>query len=98
VIARDHGAVPELIRDSGGGFTYRTDAELVEAMEALRRDPDLRRELGERGYRGYVERWSQEPHLRAYTDTIEEVRERKGIVSRDDASILDPVRPTSELA
>jgi glycosyltransferase involved in cell wall biosynthesis len=98
VIARDHGAVPELIRDSGGGLTYRTDAELVEAMEAVRRDPDLRRELGERGYRGYVERWSQEPHLRAYIETIEELREQKGIAPRSALSITDPTTASTEFA
>jgi glycosyltransferase involved in cell wall biosynthesis len=77
VIGRDHGAVPELIRESGGGFTYRTDAELVEEMEGLRRDPGLRERLGQRAYRGFVERWSQEAHMRGYFEAIEEARERR---------------------
>lgn len=97
VIARDHGAVPELIRDSGGGFTYRTEAELVEAMERLRRDPELRRDLGDRGYRGYLERWSQEAHLRAYLETIEEVRERNASRPRRSALIPDLENATSIL-
>jgi glycosyltransferase involved in cell wall biosynthesis len=75
VIAREHGAVPELVHESGGGFTYRTEGDLLEAMEALRQDPARRRELGERGYRGYVERWSEEPHVRAYFAAIDEARE-----------------------
>ena len=83
VIARNHGAVPELVRDSGGGFTYDTEAELVGALEALRRDPRLRADLGERGHRGYRERWSEEAHMRAYFEAIEEAREL-----RDNAGAL----------
>jgi glycosyltransferase involved in cell wall biosynthesis len=74
VIARDLGAVGELVRESGGGFTYRSQRELVEAMERLRRDPQLRAELGERGHRGFVERWSEEPHVEAYLAAIDEAR------------------------
>ena len=32
VIVRDLGAFPEVIHDSGGGFIYRTDEELLTAM------------------------------------------------------------------
>lgn len=77
VIARDHGAVPELVRESGGGCVYRRESELLEAMEVLRRDPPRSRELGELGHRGYVERWSEEPHLRDYYAAIDEARQRR---------------------
>ena len=73
-IVRDLGALPEAVDDSGGGFTYRSDAELLEAMEALRTNPGLRAELGERGYRGYLENWSEVPHVRGYLNAIEEAR------------------------
>src|SRR5207253_563168 len=70
-IVRDMGALPETIEDSGGGgFVYRSDEELLDAMEALRTSPSLRAELGERGYRSYLEQWSEEPHLRGYFDVI----------------------------
>jgi glycosyltransferase involved in cell wall biosynthesis len=74
VIARNLGAVGELVRESGGGFTYDSDAELLAAMEALRTNPDLRTELGSRGHAAYVERWSEEPHLRRYLELVEEAR------------------------
>ena len=74
VIARDFGAVAELVRESGGGFTYTDDLELREAMDTLRLDADLRGELAERGHAAYVERWSEEPHLRRYLGLIEEAR------------------------
>jgi len=79
VIARDLGAVGELARDSGGGFTYGDERELIEAMEALRRDPGLRTQLGERGHRGFVERWSEDPHVSAYFEAIDEARGRQAV-------------------
>ncbi len=74
VIARELGAVGELVDDSGGGFTYRSEQELVEAMTALQSKPELREELGRRGREAYVERWSEEPHLRRYLELVEEAR------------------------
>lgn len=77
VIATELGAVGELARDSGGGYTYRTEEELLAAMARLVTEPSVRAELGERGHRAYVERWSEKPHLEAYFAAIEEARERK---------------------
>ncbi len=74
VIARDRGAVGELVRESGGGLVYRTEEELVEAMERLRTDDGLRAELARRGRAAAAERWSEEPHLASYLAAIEEAR------------------------
>ena len=63
VIVRDLGAPPEVVADSGGGFTYRTQDELVEAMERLRTIPPLRAELGSRGYEAWRRLWSEDAHL-----------------------------------
>jgi glycosyltransferase involved in cell wall biosynthesis len=81
-IVRDLGGLPEVVNESGGGFIYRTQDELVQAMEALRSQPGLRTELGERGYRAFRERWSPEPHLRAYFDFIDQVAERRAVRPR----------------
>ena len=78
-IVRDRGALPEVVADSGAGFVFRTEAELREALDALVSSPNLRGELGDRGYRAYTERWTPEAHIRAYFDLIEEaasVRQR----------------------
>ena len=72
VIVRDLGAPPEVVADSGGGFTYRTQDELVEAMERLRTNPALRAELGSRGYEAWRRLWSEDAHLEAYFAAIEE--------------------------
>lgn len=74
VIATTLGAAGELARASGGGLTFRDRGELVAAMERLRTEPGLRDELGARGYTAFVERWSEEPHLVAYFEAIEEAR------------------------
>ena len=73
-IVRDLGALPEAIEDSGGGFTYRTNDELIESMETLRADAGLRADLGERGRRAWLERWSVQPHMEAYFEAISEAR------------------------
>jgi glycosyltransferase involved in cell wall biosynthesis len=77
-IVRDLGALPETIEESGAGFTYTTNEELIEAMERLRTSTALRAELGANGRRAHEERWSEEVHLREYFDTIEEAAALRG--------------------
>jgi glycosyltransferase involved in cell wall biosynthesis len=74
VIVRDLGAIPEPVRESGGGFVYRTDAELLDAMERLRVEPGLRAELGARAHEAWRRHWSEEPHLDGYFAAIEQAR------------------------
>ena len=90
-IVRDLGALPEAVEDSGGGFVYRTDDELLGAMETLRTDAGLRRSLGELGRRAYVERWSEEPHIAGYFEAIEEASERRARSSSQRSSTRSPV-------
>ncbi len=73
-IVHDLGALPEVIAESGGGFTYRTDDELLSAMEELRLRPDRRDELGAKGHAAWLARWSEDPHLEGYFEAIEEAR------------------------
>jgi glycosyltransferase involved in cell wall biosynthesis len=73
VIVRDLGAFPEVIHDSGGGFVYRTDEELLVAIERIAHSSALRAELGENGYRAFVENWSKEAHLEMYFDFLRKI-------------------------
>jgi len=77
VIAHALGGLQEVVDDSQGGFLYRTADEMLAAMERLRTDPALRREMGERGYRKYIELWTEEAHLNFYFRVIEETARRK---------------------
>jgi glycosyltransferase involved in cell wall biosynthesis len=74
-IVHDLGALPELIEDSGGGLAYRTDEELVAAMERIRTDSSLRDELGARGREACETLWSADRHLERYLAVIAEVRQ-----------------------
>ena len=77
VIVRDLGPFPEAVEDSGGGFIYWTDEELLAAIERIRHSPALRAELGEKGYRAFVENWSKEAHLKLYFDFLRKIALRK---------------------
>jgi glycosyltransferase involved in cell wall biosynthesis len=77
VIVNDLGALPEVVDDSNGGFKYHTSDELAAAMDKLAGNSELRRELGENGYRSYLKYWSEEPHLEQYLEIISTIAERK---------------------
>jgi len=70
-ISRDLGALPEVIHDSGGGFVYSTDEELLEAMDRIARSPALRDELGQKGYDAFRKWWCREAHLEQYFGYLE---------------------------
>lgn len=77
VIAHDLGALPEVIQDSGGGFVYRSDEELLEAMQRIGASPTLRQELGEKGYQAFVRWWSKEAHMEYYFDYLHKIAMEK---------------------
>jgi glycosyltransferase involved in cell wall biosynthesis len=73
VIARHLGAFPEIIEQSGGGFTFRSLEECRQAMERLRLQPELRAEMGRRGLAGARQYWSPEAHLKQYLGLVTEL-------------------------
>jgi glycosyltransferase involved in cell wall biosynthesis len=73
-IVHNLGALPEVVEEAGGGLVYRTPAELVDALEALRTDPGRRQALGGAGHDALVRLWSEEAHLESYFALIEEAR------------------------
>lgn len=76
VIVNNLGALPETIEDSGGGFIYNNQNELIAAMKQLAGNPDLRDELGNKGYQAFLELWSEDAHLAKYFDLIETVQNK----------------------
>jgi glycosyltransferase involved in cell wall biosynthesis len=76
VIVRRLGGMPEAVEDSGGGLMFATEDELLDAMRRLQEDAALRRDLGGKGYRGYLAHWSEEAHLDRYLAIVGEERAR----------------------
>ncbi len=70
VIVRDLGALPEVVHDSHGGFVFRTELELIDAIQQLANNAARRAELGENGYNAFVRWWSRAAHLEMYMDTL----------------------------
>jgi glycosyltransferase involved in cell wall biosynthesis len=70
VIVRDLGALPEVVHDSGGGFVYGTDEELLAAIERMANSTRERAELGERGYQAFIRWWCREAHMELYFDFV----------------------------
>ncbi|MCW5976878.1 MAG: glycosyltransferase family 4 protein [Bryobacteraceae bacterium] len=77
VIVRDLGALPEVVQDSQGGFVYRTDEGLLDAIGRLLAMPRLRDELGQNGYEAFLKYWSTEAHLKIYFRMLRQAAQRK---------------------
>jgi len=83
VITNNLGALPEVVEDSGGGFIYNTDEELVAAMKKLAEDNELRNELGEKGWRAYHRYWDENAHLEKYLGLIADLQAEKSRVKSE---------------
>ncbi|MFT7463710.1 MAG: glycosyltransferase involved in cell wall biosynthesis [Pseudohongiellaceae bacterium] len=77
-IVRDLGATPELVRDSGAGFTFETLEQCAEAMERLRNNGALRAELGRKARAAWEERWTEEVHMERYLAIVDSMLAGEG--------------------
>lgn len=73
-IVRNLGGMLEIIRESGGGFVYDTEDELIAALDRLIDDPTCRNELGRRGYETFKQKWTEEAHLTQYLKLINDLK------------------------
>jgi glycosyltransferase involved in cell wall biosynthesis len=76
-VVRDLGALPELVRESGAGFVYGEEAELIPILRRLTEDDALRRDLSMRAAAAYGARWTLERHLERYHEIIANIRSHK---------------------
>lgn len=77
VIVNNLGALPEAVEDSGGGFIYNNESELIAAIKKLVENPALRDELGNKGYTAFLKYWNEDAHLAQYFDLIEKIQDAK---------------------
>jgi glycosyltransferase involved in cell wall biosynthesis len=86
VIVRDLGALPEVVRDSGGGFIYQTDEELLQFIKNIGASQAYRNELGEKGYVAFRRHWTRQAHLKMYDHFLRRAALNKyGHIPWDDA-------------
>ncbi len=74
VIATDTGALPELVRQSGGGMVFKTLSEMRAAMHSLIDEPELRARLGDQGKEAAQRLWNEERHIEEYLGLLESAR------------------------
>jgi glycosyltransferase involved in cell wall biosynthesis len=77
VIVRNIGGMPQIVGESGGGMIFDTDEQLLNAMEALIADAELRRKLGQRGYAAFNQRWTAEAHIPRYLSLVNAARKHR---------------------
>lgn len=82
VIVNNLGALPEVVEDSGGGFVYSNQAELIDAMQKLASDSSLRNDLGEKGYAAYLKYWNEEAHLTQYLNLVAEFLDERSTTNQ----------------
>ena len=70
VIVRNRGGMPQLVKESGGGFVFDTTAELLSAMERLLENPSLRQRIGMFGYEAFRSKWGAEVHIARYLNIV----------------------------
>ena len=74
-VATNVGTTPRIIRDGENGILVRTDAEWLEALERLVRNPHLRRRLGEAARLDAVEKFSVQAIAADYRRVLASVSE-----------------------
>lgn len=91
-VVRRIGALAENISHSGGGLAFESLSECREALERLRTDPELRRELGARGRDYYKRHWSPEAHLPRYLDLVRGLKQGGPGTANSQPGRLGPAR------
>ena len=77
VVVNDVGVLPEIVQDSRGGITYRSEEELKSALKRLLEDPEERRKVGEQGYEFYMRNYTEEVHLHRYLEIVENLKKER---------------------
>ena len=76
VVVSDFGALPEVVRRTGGGWIYRSLDEFRSILDSIDKDPAGAAAKGQIGQQ-QLEQYSEEIHLKLYFDLIDSVGRRK---------------------
>jgi glycosyltransferase involved in cell wall biosynthesis len=89
VIVTNRGAMPSIVKQSGGGFVFDTSAELIVAMDRLVDSPELRNELGRRAYAALHKNWHADHHIERYLQMVAKAMATRRL-PRQSRSVLEP--------
>lgn len=78
VLVNNLGALPEVVDKSGGGFIYNNEEELSDLIDKLAENPQLRDDLGNKGYKGFLNYWNSDAYLEQYFSLIEKIQKQIG--------------------
>jgi hypothetical protein len=78
VLARRLGPFPEILEKAGAGLLFADQHELVDGMQAVQRDPGLRREWSARTRRAFSRYWSESAVVPRYLEVVRQAAERTG--------------------
>jgi glycosyltransferase involved in cell wall biosynthesis len=101
VVVRNLGALPDLVAESQGGLVFDSPETLMESLARVAGNPQLRRRLGENGYRARESVWSEAAHLERYFSLIDEHRRTRRVRVDRPHTLAGPVtwrRPSTVLA
>ncbi|MDR4499611.1 MAG: glycosyltransferase family 4 protein [Candidatus Scalindua sp.] len=79
VIVNDVSAPTDVVQESGGGYVYNNEKELIAVLDILGTRPEVRKELGEKGYNAYRKYWTEDNCMRIYFDLIHKIAQKKKI-------------------
>jgi glycosyltransferase involved in cell wall biosynthesis len=77
VIARRIGGMPEMIDNTGGGFTFADSSEISPLMQLLIADPATRDRMGDAGFDALTQNWNASSHLDQYFGIINEIAAKR---------------------
>ncbi len=78
-IVRVAGGNRETIDQSGAGFLYHNEAQLLAAIEQFRQDADLRPRLGLMARQAYEENYTEQIHVDAYLNLVSNLLEKQEV-------------------
>ena len=77
LIARNIGALGEIVQRGQGGLCFNTPEELTRQLDRLSRDREERDRLGKNGHAAYEKDWLPENNIPRYLEIVESIRQAK---------------------
>lgn len=78
LLARNLGALREIVTTSEGGWLYDTNLELETILAFVLTHPDERTRRGANGYATYQREWMADAHVKRYFDLLEQLTPKNG--------------------